>query len=140
MLDIHLTWLLVLLANFLILIFLLNKILFQPLLKIFHEREETVKGSLAAAEEMQKKKEDGIERMNRELAAARKQAKDAFEDLRNQGLEMQRSSLSQADAHAAELLQKAREEIGRESEKARQQLKADVEKFSDEIVRKLVKA
>jgi F0F1-type ATP synthase membrane subunit b/b' len=38
------------------------------------------------------------------------------------------------------MLQKAREELQAEVGRARQALKADVEKFSDEIVRKLVKA
>jgi F0F1-type ATP synthase membrane subunit b/b' len=36
------------------------------------------------------------------------------------------------------MLQKAREELRNEGEKARQSLKTDIEKFSDEIVRKLV--
>jgi F0F1-type ATP synthase membrane subunit b/b' len=38
------------------------------------------------------------------------------------------------------MLQKARTELRAEAEKARQALRADVDKFSDEIVRKLLKA
>jgi F0F1-type ATP synthase membrane subunit b/b' len=53
---------------------------------------------------------------------------------------VQKKFLSEADGRAAGMLQKAREELRSEAEKARQTLRADVEKFSDEIVRKLVKA
>ncbi|GAB4483643.1 MAG: hypothetical protein OHK006_05360 [Thermodesulfovibrionales bacterium] len=140
MLDIHLKWLIVLLINFLVLIFLLNKILFQPLLALFKQRQDTVKDSLAAAQAMNQKREDGIATMTREISAARRQAKEAFEGFRNEGVLAQKSLLANAEADAAAMLQKAREEIRAESDRARQKLKSDVEKFSDEIVRKLVNA
>lgn len=140
MLDIDKFWLLVLTANFLGLMYVLNIILYRPLLKVFHERETTVKGALDAAKEMNSRKEEGIERMNKELSDARSKAKEAFEALRNEGLEVQKSLLSDAETIAAGMLQKARAELKSEGEKARQALKADVEKFSDEIVRKLVSA
>jgi len=140
MLDIDKFWLLVLAANFLGLIYILNIILFRPLLKVFHERETMVKGSLDAAKEMNSRREEGIERMNKELFEARSKAKEAFEALRSEGLEVQKNLLSDAETSAAGMLQKAREELKSEGEKARKALKADVEKFSDEIVRKLVSA
>lgn len=140
MLDIELGWLVVLTVNFLCLMFILNIILFRPMLKVFGERESLTKGSLDAAKEMNSRKEEGIERMNKEVSDARHQAKEAFEGLRNAGLEAQKKFLSDAESSAAGILQKAREELRSEGEKARQSLKADIEKFSDEIVRKLVSA
>lgn len=140
MLDIQKFWFLVLVVNFLVLVFVLNKILFKPLLKIFHERENTVKGSLDAAKEMNGRKEEGIARMNKELADTRNKAKEIFEVMRNEGINTQKKTLSEAEASASDMLQKAREELRKEAAKAKQALKADVEKFSDEIVRKLVKA
>jgi F-type H+-transporting ATPase subunit b len=140
MLDIQLKWLLILAANFFVLMYALNVILYKPLLKTFDERTSTVKGSLNAAKEMTARKEEGIEAMNREIAGARKQAKDVFDGMRGEGLDVQKKLLSEADEKAAGMLQKAREELRAEAEKARQALRADVEKFSDEIVRKLVKA
>jgi F-type H+-transporting ATPase subunit b len=140
MLDIHFNWLLILIANFLVLIYILNIILYKPLLKVFQERKDIVKNSLDASNEMNAKKEQGIAAMNQEISAARAKAKEAFETKRNEGLEMQRSFFSEAEERASEMLQKAREELRVEVEKARRNLKADVEKFSDEIVRKLVSA
>lgn len=140
MLDIHKLWFIVLTVNFLALIYILNLLLFKPILKIFKEREDTVKNNLDAAREMDSRKEEGIERMNRELAEARGKAKDAFEKMRTEGTEVQKSLMAEAESKAADMLQQARAELKGESEKARNTLRADVEKFSDEIVRKLVKA
>ncbi len=140
MLNIEMQWFIVLLVNFLVLVFVLNIILFKPLLGIFKEREESVKGSLDAAKEMDRKKEEGLERMNKELSETRQKAKDIFEKLREEGLNKQKALLSDAEGQASAMLQRAREELKSEAEKARVSLKADAEKFSDEIVRKLVTA
>ena len=140
MLNIEVKWFVVLLVNFLVLVYLLNIMLFKPLLAIFGERQNIVKGSLDAAREMERKKEEGIEMMNRELSEARHKAKDAFEKLREEGLGKQKALLADAEKQASAMLQRAREELKAEAEKARGSLKADADKFSDEIVRKLVKA
>lgn len=140
MLDIEITWLVVLLINFLVLVYVLNILLFRPLLALFKERESSVKGSLDAAKEMDRNKEEGLLKMNKELSEARQKAKDAFEKLREEGLVSQKELMSDAEAKAAVMLQKAREELKAEAEKAKNALKADAEKFSEEIVRKLVKA
>ncbi|MEW6215108.1 MAG: ATP synthase F0 subunit B [Nitrospirota bacterium] len=132
-------WFFVLAANFLILLFILNVILFKPLLKLFKEREDTVKGSLDAAKDMNNRREEGIARLNRELADARNRSKEIFEALKAEGLQKQKEVLSAAAAEGSKMLEGARTELRVEAEKARKALRADVDKFSDEIVRKLVK-
>jgi F-type H+-transporting ATPase subunit b len=140
MLDIYPVWLLVMAANFFILLIILNTILYKPLLKIFKERDDTVRDSLDAANDMNKKREDGIAQMNQELAEARSKAKEIFESLKNEGVAKYKETASAAEAETATILDKARAEVKAEAEKARSALKTEVEKFSDEIVRKLVKA
>jgi F-type H+-transporting ATPase subunit b len=137
MLDINI-WFFVLALNFLVLLFILNTILFKPLLKIFKEREDTVKGSLDAAKDMSNRREETIARMNKELAETRNKAKDVFEALKAEGLQNQKEVLSKAEAEASQVLEKAKTDLKAEAEKARTTLRADVDKFSDEIVRKLV--
>ncbi|MFH1703315.1 MAG: ATP synthase F0 subunit B [Nitrospirota bacterium] len=137
MLDINM-WFFVLVLNFLALLFILNIVLFKPLLKIFKEREDTVKGSLDAAKDMANRREETIARMNKELAETRNKAKDVFEALKAEGLQNQKEVLSKAEAEASQVLEKAKAALKGEAEKARTTLRADVDKFSDEIVRKLV--
>lgn len=131
-------WFFVLLINFLILLYILNIILFKPILKILKERDASIKDNLNAAKEMEQKREEAIARMNQELLEARVKAKEIFEGIRKEGLEKQRALIEDANRQALELIEKAKGEIRVEAEKARQKLRADVDKFSDEIVRKLV--
>jgi len=126
--------------NFLVLLFLMNVILFKPLLKIFKERDDTVKGNLDAAKDMTNKREESIAALNRDLFEARSKAKETFESLKGEAVSKQKEVHSAAEAEAAAILEKATTEIKAEAEKARKALRADVDKFSDEIVRKLVKA
>jgi F-type H+-transporting ATPase subunit b len=132
-------WIIVLAINFFILLFILNVILFKPVMRIFKEREDTVKGALDAAREMSSKREEGIARLNRELLEARTKAKEAFDSLKVEGLNRQKEVISATTSESSAMLEKARAEIRAEAEKARNALRADVDKFSDEIVRKLVK-
>jgi F-type H+-transporting ATPase subunit b len=138
MLDIQIKWLLILAANFLVLVFILNIILFKPLLKIFKEREDAVKGSLEAVKDMGNRREESIARLNKELAETRNKAKDVFEALKAEGLKNQKEVLSKAEAEASQILEKSKADLRAEAEKARTTLRAEVDKFSDEIVRKLV--
>jgi len=131
MLNIEIKWLIILAINFFALLFILNLIFFKPLLKLFKEREDTVKGSLDAAKDMSTKREEGITRLKRELA-------ETFEALKAEGLNKNKEVLGAAETEVSAMLDKARTEVKAEAEKARKALRSDVEKFSDEIVRKLV--
>jgi F-type H+-transporting ATPase subunit b len=133
-------WFFVLLANFLVLLFVLDRILFQPLAKIMKERESATTGALDEAKSMVNKKDEAIARMNAELLAARNMAKAALDALKEQGQSRQKETLSKAEAQALAMVEQARKELRSEAEKAKGALKADIEKFSEEIVRKLVKA
>lgn len=137
MLDINFSfWIMVI--NFFALLIIMNFILFKPLLKIFKEREDTVKGSLEAAKEMNTRREETIAGLHRELAEARSKAKEIFETFRAEGLQRQKEILTSAEAEASAMLDEAKADIRAEVETARKTLRAEVDKFSDEIVRKLV--
>lgn len=140
MLDIIPKWFIVLVINFLVLIYILNIILYRPLMKIFKERDNSTKGSLEAAREMDRKREEGISEMNRELKEARRKAGEIFENMRKEGMNKQKEILEGANGEAQSLIEKARGELKTEAENARKKLHADIDAFSDEIVKKLVKA
>ncbi|MEK6673622.1 MAG: ATP synthase F0 subunit B [Nitrospirota bacterium] len=131
-------WFFVLLLNFLVLLYLLNVILFKPLLRLFTEREGAINNSLNAARDLEKKKDEAVLQMNRELQNARSQAMELFENMRIEGLNRQRELLDTANSEASGLIDNARTDLKKETGRVRQQLRADAEKFSDEIVRKLI--
>lgn len=133
-------WFFVLLINFLVLLYILNIILFKPILKVLKDRDSSVKDLLSQAKEMEQKREEAISRMNQELQAARIKARERFEEIRKEGLERQKTLLDEANRQALEMIGKAKDEIRVEADKARKRLREDVDRFSEEIVRKLVGA
>ncbi|MCX8030387.1 MAG: ATP synthase F0 subunit B [Thermodesulfovibrionales bacterium] len=133
-------WYFVLVANFIILYFILSSLLFKPLAKLFKERENTIKGAYEDAKAMNAKKDENAAKMNAELQQARKQAKDIYNSIREAGISYQTEVLRKAEEEAVAMIERARQELKLETEKARAILRADVDKLSEEIVRKLVKA
>lgn len=132
-------WFFVLMAQFLILIFILNAILFKPMMELFRQREQATKGALEEAQAMNEKKEKAIAQMNAELTQARMQAKQIINSLREEALSYQREVVANTEKEAVQMIEKARAEIKSEMEKIRAQLRQEVERISDEIVNKLVK-
>jgi F-type H+-transporting ATPase subunit b len=130
-------WFFVLLVNFLVLIFVLNKILFQPFLQILKERADSTTGFIDESRKMQEEKDRLLEEMKREFSEAASRAREEFEKLKGEGLDRQHEALSKAGGESSALLEKARGELQAATEKARGELRGDVEKFSEEIVRKL---
>lgn len=133
-------WFFVLLANFLVLFFVLSAILFKPLARIIKERESSIRSALDEARAMTVKKDEAVVKMNAELLSAKNKARETMDGLRAEGRAVQKEALSGAEAGAVEMIEKARKELQVETDKARASLKADIDTFSEEIVKKLVKA
>ncbi|MEN2986453.1 MAG: hypothetical protein ABDH16_07355 [Thermodesulfovibrionaceae bacterium] len=132
-------WFFVLMAQFLILIFVLNALLFKPMIELFRQREQTIKGALEEAQNMNEKKEKAVAQMNAELAQARMQAKQIITSLREEAISYQREVVANTEKEAVQMIEKARTEIKAEMEKIKAQLRQEVERLSEEIVNKLVK-
>ena len=139
MLDIEPKWFLFLIGLFLANIFILNAILFKPMLKIFKKREEAIDGSLDEAREMGSERDNKLAQFKREMSEASVSARGKFDSLRQEGQDKQKDQLEATGKEAVVLIEKARAELKAASDKASGALKADVEKFSDEIVQKLLK-
>lgn len=132
-------WFFVLLLNFLVLIYILNVILFKPLLKFLRHRDDSIKDSLNMAKEMEKRKEDSIATLNKELTGARNKAKEIFEKTREEGLIRQKEIFEAANKEAYGLIENARVALKAEAEKARQGLRSDIDRLSEEIVSKIIR-
>jgi F-type H+-transporting ATPase subunit b len=133
-------WFFAQLANFLLLLILLNIILFKPLFRLFKERDACINGALDSARSMDKEKDGIMARIDAKLSEGRTRAKTTFEELSKQGMEIQKQALTTAQNEAAVLNKNAKDELGSAVEKARVLLRSDIETFSRQIVEKLVKA
>jgi F-type H+-transporting ATPase subunit b len=139
MLDVN-YWFFAQLANFILLLIILNSLLYKPFLRLFREREEKTQGALEKAKSLDSEKDGLLSQMDAKLAQARGKARTSFEELSKEGADMQRSALEAAQNEAVEINRKAKADLEAATEKARASLKSDVETFAKQIVQKLVGA
>ncbi|MEW6600833.1 MAG: ATP synthase F0 subunit B [Nitrospirota bacterium] len=139
MLDVN-SWFFAQLANFILLLIILNSLLYKPFLRLFEKRDENTKGALEKAKALDSEKDALLAQMEEKLAEARGKARASFEALSKEGADMQRSAMDAAQKEAVEINRKAKTDLEAATEKARASLKSDVEAFAKQIVQKLVGA
>jgi F-type H+-transporting ATPase subunit b len=137
MIDINIT-LLWQLANFLVLLIVLNFILFKPIRQVMLEREQGISSALGDSKAAQERMQAILERYNASLAEAKQKAATTYNTVYQQGLDAQRDMISAERDKAIELLDKARKEIAAASAAARTDLRQEAERLSQEITSKLL--
>lgn len=103
------------LVTFIVALWLLNKLVFRPLLRVRDRREELTAGTLKEAEEMTRKAEETIAEYERRIAEVRAAATETRNELRQRG-----------QAEAAGILASAREEAQAELERKRAVLEGEL--------------
>ena len=137
MIDINVT-LLWQLANFIVLLIVLNFILFKPIRQVMLEREQGISSALEDAKAAQERMQSILDQYNTSLAEAKQKATTTYNTVYQQGLDAQRDMIVAERAKAAELLDKARKEIAVASTAARADLQKEAERLSQEITSKLL--
>ena len=130
--------LLIQIANFLLLLYLLNRILYRPIRRILAERAEqmnTYEGTIA---DLQQRSAQDAESLEQNMKNARKEGFDRKEGLRGEGLEEEKGMLQKASAAAGERIDEAKAEIERHVEGVRKTLEKDIGAFSQELAEKIL--
>lgn len=125
MIDLNAT-LLIQIFNFLLLVALLTKFAYKPLMSMLAEREQRIAGSLEAAEQERQEATKLKEEYLKELAAARNQAQQIVEKANRLAEQNKEELLRAAKEEHARLLKATQEELAREREKAMQDLRSEV--------------
>lgn len=137
MIDIN-TSLFIQLANFIVLLIILNFILFKPIRQIMQEREQGISSAFGDAKNAQERMQKLLDQYNVSLAEAKQKAAATYNTIYQQGLDAQRDMISAERAKAGEALDKARGEIVSASAAARADLKKEAERLSQDITSKLL--
>ncbi|MGD0583054.1 MAG: F0F1 ATP synthase subunit B [Bacteroidales bacterium] len=123
---------------FLLFFFLLSKFAWKPILSAVKARDEIIKGSLESAE---KARED-MKRLQADNEAILKKAREEREIILKEGRDMRDKMINEAKGKATEegekLIEKARESIEREKNKALAEIHEQVAYLSVEIASKLL--
>ncbi len=121
MLDIHVGLMVFVLALFLTLLVVLNRMLFQPLLKFMDDRDRTIAKDLEAAkglsgnsEELKAKAEENLSKAKSEAAAIRQKAVEEAKASAAQKVEAKQAELDKAYAEFAEKLAEEKENLKNE--------------------------
>ncbi|MEZ4720843.1 MAG: F0F1 ATP synthase subunit B [Flavobacteriales bacterium] len=124
--------------SFLIIVFLLGKFAWKPILKAIKEREDTIQDALEAAdrakEEMRKLKESNESL----LQQAREERDQLMKEARETKDQIISEARNKAKEEADKILASSREEIKNEKTKAIEELKGQVAEISFQIAEKVL--
>jgi F-type H+-transporting ATPase subunit b len=120
----------ILLIAFIIIIFPLNSLIFQPLIRVMEEREEKIGGARTRAEQVQQQAQEALDRYEESIRTAHEEATAE----RRRKLDVARSEMQAVTAKAKEEatadISRAREELGASLGEARDTLRGSAEELA----------
>jgi len=127
------------LLSFSILLFILKKFAWKPILTSIKDREKSIEDALQAAEtarsEMSKIQSDN----QKILDEARKESEAILKEAREMGESFKQEARKRADEQAAKIVEDARKQIETEKQSAIEEMKNEIGKLSLEIAEKVIK-
>ncbi|MCF8142790.1 MAG: ATP synthase F0 subunit B [Deltaproteobacteria bacterium] len=125
-------------ANFLILLFILNLILFKPIRKILSQREEEMNSRRKTIDDYQGRAAQSEKDIEEGKIQARKEGYTIRETLKSQGLEEEKGILQEAGAAVEQKLDVAKKEVEGKVAAARGALEDQIASFSNELAQKIL--
>lgn len=126
-------------VNFLIVFFILKKVLYKPVLEVLKKRQTTIKEGLRAAEEARIKLEKVVVEEKNILRQAQLQSKKIIEDATEESVEIARRINEETKKQTEKLLNDTREQISRESIETEKRLASSTSKLAITILEKALK-
>ncbi|BCS89289.1 ATP synthase F0 subunit B [Pseudodesulfovibrio sediminis] len=125
-------------VNFLVMIFLLNKILIDPIRQIISKRKGLMDGQLEKIEGFNASAEQKVVDYEAALTSARKEAGAIRNAAKDAGTAEEQALLAEAGKEASSTIQAARTEIKSQVKGAMDQLTKDVDKFAEQATGKIL--
>jgi F-type H+-transporting ATPase subunit b len=127
------------LVTFVILLIVLRKFAWKPILGAVEEREEGIKSALASAESARKEMENLKADNERILQEARNEREGMLKDAREMKTKLIADAKEEAQSQANKMIAQAQEAIASEKKAAMAELKSHVASLSLEIAEKVVR-
>jgi len=126
-------------VNFLIILFILKKFLYKPVLDTLKKREDSIKEGLKQAEESKLALEKALEEERRILKKAQDQARKIVDDAKNQSIIIAKEVEDKSKIQSEKILLDGKKQIEEEVKLAEKRLAANVNKLSIDILRRSIK-
>jgi F-type H+-transporting ATPase subunit b len=120
-------------AAFALLIVVLKPLLFDPVLRIFEERERRTEGARAEAREMQERAGSLLERYEAELQRVSATAAEERDRVRTETAQLEAEILAEARASTARIVDEGRRQIEEQVQKIRFELGRESERLGRQI-------
>lgn len=124
--------------NFIILLCILAKFCYKPLLKVLDERRNRIINDLDSAEKTRLEAEELKAQYAKQLADARAEATAIVDKANKTGQKLQEDFLAQAQAEKDQMMATAREHIEQEKQQAMLDIRTEVISLATEIAGKVV--
>lgn len=113
-------------VNFLLLLFILKRFLYKPLLKVLEERKQKIADSLKNAEEIEKKLEQTALDREKKLREAAKDAEEMLKEAAKNADRIITEAHQKASSDIEKMIKKSEESMNLEREKMNQEIRAEL--------------
>lgn len=125
--------------NFVLLLFILKKFLYKPILKMLDERQKKVKEGLEYAEKMKAESEQSEKRREQVQLTAKNEAKEIVAAARKEAKKMADGMVQEAEKEARSITEKARNDAAKEYEVRLKELEKEAVSVASRMVERLLK-
>ena len=125
-------------ANFIVLIFILNFILYKPIRKILIERKKKIQGLEESIDESQRDAAETDQTFQTKVSEAKMKGYQQKEALKQAGEEEEKQLVEEINRKAQADLEAARAQVAKLAEEARTKLKVETKVFSVAIAKKIL--
>ena len=123
-------------VNFLIILFILKKFLYKPILELLSKRKITIKEGLAQAEEARLKLEKVVVEEKQILKNAQLQARKIIEDAKQAALDTAQEIQESSKKQTEKMINDARVQIAREFQQTEKKLTVNISKIAVSFLQK----
>ncbi len=113
-------------VNFLVLLFLLKKFMYGPLVKVLQQRKQTIAESLKNAEEIEKRLEQTTLEQEKRLEKAAKEARQIVDDATSNADQIIAAAHEKARADTEKFMVQAQQSVTQEREKVYSDMRAEL--------------
>lgn len=117
---------------------ILKPLLFDPMLKLFEEREKRIDGAKLEARKVDEKSASALAEYEKAMAKARAGAQAERERIRAEAVKREQEILARARSASAEALENGKRAVQEEASRARATLKADVAKVAAQVANRVL--
>jgi len=124
--------------NFLIMVFVLTKLLYKPILKILEERKKKIEESLELTEKLKKDIQANEEKKHEIIDKAKAEGKKIIEEAKKSAKQVEAELIKKAQAEAAAIVVKSKKEIEIEREELEKKLKKQTVEIAGAMAEKII--